>query len=83
MQTHAGVTAAVEAWTLDVITAALVFPIHTAVVAIAARVHRQTGGVRAGTSVVSVWTGVAVVEWESYESSFAIQVNEARLVMSE
>jgi hypothetical protein len=77
MQTHAGVPAAVEAWTLDVLTAMLVLPIHTVVEAIAARVHWQTGGVSVGTSVVSAWTEMTVIEREHCEVSFSIQVYQA------
>jgi hypothetical protein len=74
MQTHAGVPAAVEACILDVLTATLVLTIHTVVVAVAARVHWQTGGVLAETSVVSVWTRNTLIERENGKVSFTIQV---------
>jgi hypothetical protein len=77
VNTDLGVEAAVEAWTRGVLTPSLVLA-ALAVVAVTARVQRQTDSERPGTAVESVRTSVVHFELDLREVTFSVEVDHHR-----
>jgi hypothetical protein len=78
MNTDLGIEAAVEAWTRGVLTPSLVLAALAVVVAVTARVHRQTDSERPGTAVVSVRARVVHSQLDLGEVTFAVEVDHHR-----